>query len=100
MILQGGIKKTTLIFTKCNSFSMGKEKICFLIVYGLIQYMIPYPEIVTLFFQRVKRMQVGNWVGQMNMQGIPSSLQSLLFVSFSPLLLCYQKLPILENPKP
>lgn len=25
-------------------------------------------------------MQVGNWVGQMNMQGIPSSLQSLLFV--------------------
>jgi hypothetical protein len=98
MILQGG-KKTTLIFTKCNSFSMGREKICFRIEYGLIQYMIPDPEIVTLFFLKSKRMQVGNWVGQMNMQGIPSSLQSLLFVSFPPLLLCYKNLPTLENPK-
>jgi hypothetical protein len=55
----GGDKKTTLIFTKCNSFSMGTEKICFLIVYGLIQYMIPYPEIVTLFFQRLKECKWG-----------------------------------------
>jgi hypothetical protein len=63
MILQKG-GETTLIFAKCNSFSMGREKICFLIVYGLIQYMIPYPEIVTLLFQRVKEHKWGIGLGR------------------------------------